>query len=207
MPRKKIGHYIPCPICGEEFYKKPSDYKFKKKSTCGKPTCTSEYFRGERNPFWGKNHTEDSKAKMSESLVKLGGERLKGIKKKPMSPESRLSRSVAMKLQWKENREARMAALPRGEDHHWQKPPQERRHRHHFSPWQRNEWKGDKCIWCDSTDNLVLDHILPIAAGGPTIRENSQTLCQPCNLWKMWFVDRPLSIVVKATSGGQSLSG
>lgn len=28
---------------------------------------------------------------------------------------------------------------------------------------------------------LTLDHIVPVAAGGPTVESNLQTLCTPCN--------------------------
>jgi 5-methylcytosine-specific restriction endonuclease McrA len=66
---------------------------------------------------------------------------------------------------------------------------------------QRREWKDDRCAWCNTVDELVLDHIIPVAAGGSNDRTNSQTLCQTCNLWKMWFVDRPLTIAMKATTG------
>ncbi|WP_371094600.1 HNH endonuclease [Sinorhizobium sp. CB9] len=165
--------------------------------------CKTALFSGENNHFWNKSHSAESRAKMSNSLVALGGERLRGIKKKPAGAEHREMRSAQMRKRWADNRDTMIAALPRGEEHHWKKEPQERRHRLQFTALQRLEWKDNECAWCKSTENLVLDHILPIAAGGMNLRVNAQTLCQPCNLWKMWNVDRHLCHVIKTTSGGQ----
>ena len=43
------------------------------------------------------------------------------------------------------------------------------------------------CIQCGATgkdDILVVDHIIPIAKGGKTVKGNLQTLCQTCNSGK-----------------------
>ena len=38
-----------------------------------------------------------------------------------------------------------------------------------------------RCVACGSSDNLEIDHIIPIVDGGRTIPENLQTLCYKCN--------------------------
>ena len=38
-----------------------------------------------------------------------------------------------------------------------------------------------KCLACGRTDNLTIDHILPIALGGLHVKENIQPLCSTCN--------------------------
>lgn len=43
------------------------------------------------------------------------------------------------------------------------------------------ERDGKVCAACGATENLTLDHIEPLAAGGTNDLENLQVLCQPCN--------------------------
>lgn len=43
---------------------------------------------------------------------------------------------------------------------------------------------GGRCVYCGSTENLHLDHIIPFSRGGATNIENLQLLCQKCNLQK-----------------------
>jgi hypothetical protein len=40
---------------------------------------------------------------------------------------------------------------------------------------------GGKCGYCGSTDNLEVDHIIPLSKGGSHSEDNFQTLCRPCN--------------------------
>lgn len=43
------------------------------------------------------------------------------------------------------------------------------------------EKHGAKCKKCGSTDNIHLDHIIPVAAGGDNSIDNLQPLCRSCN--------------------------
>jgi 5-methylcytosine-specific restriction endonuclease McrA len=46
-----------------------------------------------------------------------------------------------------------------------------------------------KCLSCGSTENLSIDHIIPIFHGGSNLRENLQILCRSCNSRKGASVD------------------
>ena len=51
----------------------------------------------------------------------------------------------------------------------------------------KDDWKelleeaNHKCLCCGTTENLSLDHIIPISKGGLNVKENSQVLCRACN--------------------------
>jgi 5-methylcytosine-specific restriction enzyme A len=48
---------------------------------------------------------------------------------------------------------------------------------------------GYKCVGCSSTDNLQVDHIIPLSRGGKHNESNFQILCKTCNLKKGKSVD------------------
>jgi len=47
--------------------------------------------------------------------------------------------------------------------------------------YQRDGWQ---CAYCGSDEQLTLDHITPLSAGGEDTEENLATCCLPCNLSK-----------------------
>lgn len=154
---------------------------------------------GENNPFWGKSHSDEAKQTMKEKAVgRPGTKAATGYKH---TEEARKKMSDAVRTRWKEQRDKMISNLPRGEAHHFHKYPVERRHRMQFSPVQKREWLADKCAYCGSTEKLELDHIIPIFDGGTTIKENSQTLCRHCNVWKTTYIDKPRYLAAKAIKG------
>jgi hypothetical protein len=62
--------------------------------------------------------------------------------------------------------------------------------RQFFTPAVRRKWIGLECVRCGATEKLELDHIVPVFAGGKTIRSNIQTLCGTCNKRKFQHEDR-----------------
>lgn len=47
-------------------------------------------------------------------------------------------------------------------------------------------WARDSltCVECGATENLTVDHIMPLVKGGSNELDNLQTLCLPCNVRK-----------------------
>lgn len=204
MANIKSGEDRPCEICGEMYYRSKHFEIRGTKRTCGKSECRTSIMSGENNPFWGKKHDEESRAKIRagrSANPPKGTGPPKGWKR---PPEDREKMRVRMIARWAENRDAMIAALPRGVEHHYHKEPEERRHRKQFSSVQRREWAAEKCIWCGATEKLNLDHIIPIMDGGSNKITNAQTLCHPCNLWKSNFVDKVRYIAGLGEKGGQT---
>lgn len=51
--------------------------------------------------------------------------------------------------------------------------------------WAAILWlNGHKCVKCDSTDEIQVDHIIPLARGGRHHVANLQPLCRKCNIKK-----------------------
>jgi 5-methylcytosine-specific restriction endonuclease McrA len=63
-----------------------------------------------------------------------------------------------------------------------QKPPRRRRR-----VWSENERRfildrdGWACVYCGSTAELEIDHVIPFSRGGACTVDNAQVLCGPCN--------------------------
>ena len=67
-------------------------------------------------------------------------------------------------------------------------PPQVKRRerqllRARYRGWHKrlSEQYGERCANCGAAEDLVLDHILPIAKGGRSSLDNLQLLCAECN--------------------------
>lgn len=43
------------------------------------------------------------------------------------------------------------------------------------------EKDGEYCQYCNSVENLEIDHIIPVSKGGTNDRKNLQLLCRTCN--------------------------
>lgn len=40
---------------------------------------------------------------------------------------------------------------------------------------------GYKCVYCGSTENLTIDHVVPRCKGGEDLSSNCVTACRSCN--------------------------
>lgn len=75
---------------------------------------------------------------------------------------------------------------PKPKQNHVPKPviPDELR----WEVWERDNFT---CRHCGKRTNLTCDHIIPVAKGGQTVKDNLQTLCKSCNS-KKGVTDNPL---------------
>lgn len=185
-------------------YRRPSQYKRGVSVTCGKPECKSQMHSGENNPFWGKSHSAETLEKIKATKRARPRQNRYGPKKGSFrhTPEARAKMSEALRERWKANRDKMLSHIPRGEEHPYHKAERERRYRVCFTRFQKRDWQDNKCFYCGATDDLVLDHIIPVMAGGKNLKPNAQTLCGPCNRWKMRYVDLPYYLATLGSEGG-----
>ena len=189
-PYRQNGAMFNCVICGKEFYRRRSFIDRGITNTCGKSECKSKFFSGPNNPAWGRVPTKENRRSVSAANKKRTGPP-KGYKH---TAEARAKITAALRERWRLHRDKMIASITKPP-----KPRAEMRYRKDFTPYQRKTWKGTACAWCDSTNNLVLDHVIPVVAGGLNIQGNSQTLCQTCNLWKMVYIERPYHFAMLAS--------
>jgi len=59
----------------------------------------------------------------------------------------------------------------------------------------KDQWEH-KCAYCESEENITLDHIIPQCKGGLDIKTNVIACCHSCNQskghehWKLWYVQQ-----------------
>jgi len=59
----------------------------------------------------------------------------------------------------------------------------------------KEQWQH-KCAYCESEENITLDHIIPQCKGGLDIKTNVVSCCHSCNqskghtAWKDWYYDQ-----------------
>lgn len=202
MTSKRQGQVFVCKHCGDEFYRRPSHVRRGITKSCGKSMCKSAAMSGANNPFWGRNHSEEMRSRLSDMKTP---KKARGPAKGSFThtPEAKAAISASLREQWRLNRDKRLEAVAKAtETQRSNRLTDEPRYRAQFTPLQRAEWTGNVCAWCDATDDLVLDHIIPVMAGGKNRRANAQTLCRRCNIWKVKHVDRPYVLAVLDDRGG-----
>ena len=70
----------------------------------------------------------------------------------------------------------------------WAVPPQSKRRerltlKRNYRNWYRRlaASGAERCANCGAEDDLVLDHVIPVAKGGASKLDNLQLLCAVCN--------------------------
>jgi 5-methylcytosine-specific restriction endonuclease McrA len=157
---------------------------------------------GEDNPFFGRKHTPEALEKNRQAHLgkNVGNSYAKGYRH---TADACAKIAAAMKTTWEQRRADPTLApnIPmhpeRAEGILGQIP------RSRWNPSQQRNWLATACVWCGSTEKLELDHIIPRFMGGTNTRENCQTLCQPCNQWKLQHIDKPQYRALQAEQGAK----
>lgn len=184
--KRKTGQELTCEVCASKFYRQASMIKAGKSRFCSEPCRLKAHElrlvdrTGPRPKLLRGKHiacmfcgelTYRKKSMIERNIAKTCG------KVECVSAYGRQLWGLAP-------RDPETVALPR---------PKRKTRTTNFLPLQRKAWLDTKCAYCGTTQNLTLDHIIPVCAGGQSTRENAQTLCGPCNNWKATNLDRPLS--------------
>ncbi len=158
LARVKSGTYqeITCAYCGVHF-KKRHDH-IGERNYCSRQ-CNSASQRTDGSAWSNYNHDRDGRREYMRAYTKANREK-----------KNELSRQWA-----KQNREYRRYAnnLRRAAG------------RITFEEWCKVvEAASGKCQVCGETENLHVDHIVPVSRGGKTELGNLQLLCRFCNISK-----------------------
>ncbi len=202
MPRKKLGRIVICPVCQEKYYRPQHNIKNGTQLTCSF-ACNAIHKRGKGNHFFGRHHTVETRKQLSEYFL-ANPSKGTGPKKGEFrhTEEAKAKMSAALRERWRTNRDEMLSYIRRGLNTPYDAINPKPRWKVCFTRKQKREWVDGKCVYCGSTEQLILDHILPVICGGINIRSNAQTLCAICNRWKMRYVDRPLYFAVLAAIRG-----
>lgn len=145
---------------------------------------------GPDNPQFGKVRTPEEREHLRQMNLgkQRGNQHAKGYRH---TADARARISAAMKALWEKRLEApeQFPSFPMLPERSQGIRGQITRGR--WTSKQRREWKDPCCAFCGSTEQLQLDHIIPVFLGGKNTRDNCQTLCEPCNHWKHEHIDRP----------------
>ena len=194
MSRKRTGQNFICQICGNEFYRMPSEIKKGCTITCGRKCNAIWRLQGEQKtcPTCGKEFY----ARKSQIKQGYGNYCSKSCWAATLKHQNYFDCIICGKSFRRRNwqielgytkvcsRKCADAAKRRMSTHGGGRI-------NLFTIWQKREWTADACDICGSKENLQLDHIIPRFAGGLPTSENAQTLCRKCNLDKYRNQDMP----------------
>lgn len=189
----KTGVTVTCPVCSKEFYRFPSEEK--KRQTCSR-TCAARMFR-DKGTLVKCAHCEGDFYRQAHSAKKGYGTTCSrachsAIRNKQI-PRACIQCDAKFSIPPHRLKVANGGSFCSHKCRLiFRRKLRKRSEQEMFTNWQKREWKSDKCLRCEATEKLELDHITPRFAGGKAERTNAQTLCRTCNRKKFWTDDFPL---------------
>lgn len=176
--------YKICLVCSLKFIQK----KHTKGMFCSRK-CHQIYQTGDKNPFYGKKHSDETKLK--QSLVKMGKHNAsKGIKRPNTTGENNPAKRPEVRAMISlKKRGVPLPALSGDKCHLWRggvtsKNAQIRKSAE-YKEWRRKVFQRDnwKCVFCGKKGDIHADHIKQFAYY-PELRlelSNGRTLCVTCH--------------------------
>ena len=192
--KKKRGDTFSCEVCGTAFYRKASMIKKGKHRFCSEPCRlrAHELRLVDRTQPRPQNLRGEMITCLicGKSVYRKKSMIIRNVKKTCGDP---VCMSAYGRSLW--------GLAPRDREKFLLPKPKRKVRATNFSSMQRSRWIGTECARCGTTENLTLDHIVPVCYGGKSVKSNAQTLCGSCNNWKAMNVDRLLARQ-QALSGG-----
>ena len=74
-----------------------------------------------------------------------------------------------------------------------------------LTPWWRQKIQSGICAYCEKKvlpHELTMDHIVPLARGGASVKSNLVPACKPCNQAKK--LETPAEALLRGLSAGQA---
>lgn len=173
--KKRKGEEITCIVCGKKVYKRPYDLKRGGGKVCS-PKCNA-IARSKGLIKWKPPHPPKTGEEIA--CVICG----KKVYRKRSYIDRGINKTCGSKACLSAYGRLQLGLDPL-------KPENIGKERHQVDkttvwlPSQKKAWLDTKCAICGSTENLQLDHIVPVFLGGKTERDNAQTLCAICHMKK-----------------------
>lgn len=192
--KKRRGAEVMCAVCGSVVYRSPDRLREGRVYTCSE-ACR---VKAHEDRLIDRSDSRPQRLKGETIVCCICGD---SVYRKKSMIERNISKTCGKATCLSAHHRALWGLPPLTEMQKTYKKGPSRRATN-FTAKQRAEWIGANCVRCGATENLCLDHIIPVSAGGKSSFSNAQTLCQPCNIWKSNHEDRPLALAFKQSQSG-----
>lgn len=189
---------LTCAVCGKEFDAIRSSMKYCS-ARCRYFAMNSKPAAKERRKRYDDAHKEQASARAKEkyknlSVEQLAQEKIRAHEYYIRTKYVTLARNKNWKVKNKEyykeycrNYHAKYNATEHGKSVNINKAYRRRKYMDTLTPIdysavrERFDKLGNRCVACGATNNITIDHIIPLAKGGTNCIDNLQPLCHSCN--------------------------